>query len=101
VQGINLEGIRYIRAAQTADRARTIFFTPTASGIAKVTLEAAGLNEAEKLVVVKTEPGVLVNGELLLPLNEGQRTSVRVELAENYDGPIEISGIRIADLPEK
>lgn len=101
VHGINLQAIRYTRSPGKGSRSRTIFFTPATSGIAKVTLEAAGLNESEKLIVVKTEPGRLVNGELLLPLNEGQRTSVTVELAENYDGPIELSGIRIADLPGK
>jgi hypothetical protein len=101
VQQMNFEAVRYTRTQKNNSRERTIFFTPTASGIAKVTLEASGLNEKEKLRVVKTELGRLVNGELLLPLNEGERTSIRVELSENYDGPIEMSGIRIADLPGK
>jgi hypothetical protein len=58
-------------------------------------LEAVGINDNDKLFVVKTQPGEIVDGELLLRLEEGKRTSVRVQLSEDYDGPIEMSGICI------
>lgn len=97
---IHFDDVRHIRTPDQKENARTIYFTPSTGGIVKLTLEAVGINDNEKLFAVKTEPGRLVNGELLLPLEEGKRTSVRIELSDNYDGPIEISGIRIADSPD-
>jgi hypothetical protein len=98
-QEINFQDVRHTRAAGQKDNTRTIHFTPTASGVAKIALEAVGINDNEKLFVTKVTPGNIVNGELLLPLEEGKRVAVDVELSESYDGPVEMSGIRIADLP--
>lgn len=96
VQQIDFNGVRHTRARGEAENKRTIYFTPTAGGIAKIILEAGGLNEYEKLIVVKTNPGEVVDGELLLRLEEGKRMSVHVEFSEKYDGPIEMSAVRIA-----
>lgn len=101
VQQFHLDEVRHTRAPDQQENARTIYFTPAIGGVAKVTLEAAGINDNEKLIVVKTDQGQLVNGELLLRLEEGKRTSVRVELSEKYDGPVEMSAVRITGLPEK
>ena len=101
VPAVHFDAVRHTRTPDQKENERTIYFTPTISGIAKVTLEAVGINDNDKLFAVKTQPGKIVNGELLLPLEEGKRTSVRVQLSENYDGPIEMAGIKISDLPEK
>lgn len=98
-QEIGFQDVRHTRSAGQKDNARTIHFTPTTSGVAKIVLEAIGINDNEKLFVTKTTPGNIVNGELLLPLEEGKRVAVAVELSEGYDGPIEMSGICIAGLP--
>jgi uncharacterized membrane protein YgcG len=101
VQAMHFESIRHTRAPDQQMNGRTIHFTPAMDGIAKVTLEAVGIDNNEKLTVVHAEPGIIANGEILLRLEGGKRTAVRIELSEDYDGPIEISGLRISDLPEK
>jgi hypothetical protein len=98
-QAIQFEAMRHTRALDQPTNARTIHFTPSIDGIAKLMLEAVGLDHNEKLTVVQADPGRVANGEILLPLEGGKRTSVHVKLSENYDGPIEISGLRITDLP--
>jgi hypothetical protein len=98
-QQIDFTDVRHTRVRGETENERTIYFTPTATGVAKILLEAGGLYEPAKLIVVKAMPGEVVDGELLLRLEGGKRTSVHVELSENYDGPIEMSAVRIAGLP--
>jgi hypothetical protein len=99
VHAMHFESVRHTRAPNERKNVRTIHFTPSVDGIAKVTLEAVGIDSNEKLAVIRAEPGKIANGEILLALEGGKRTSVRVELSEDYDGPIEISGLRISDVP--
>jgi uncharacterized membrane protein YgcG len=100
-QSIQFESVRHTRAPDQQMNTRTIHFTPSIDGIAKLTLEAVGLDNNEKLTVVQADPGRVANGEVLLPLEGGKRTSIHVKLSEEYDGPIEISGLRITDLPSR
>lgn len=97
---LELNDIRHAKVADGTIGGRSIFFTPTVSGIAKITLEAAGLNDAEKIDVLKSDKGRVVQGAILIPLHENVRTSINVVVADSYEGPVELSAIRIQELPE-
>jgi hypothetical protein len=71
-QALHLQAIRHTRAPNESKNVRTIHFTPSVDGVAKVTLEAVGIDSNEKLSVVQTEPGLVANGEILLRLEGGK-----------------------------
>ncbi|MBI1254770.1 MAG: hypothetical protein GC196_10555 [Hyphomonas sp.] len=74
-----------------------IYFTPQASGVAAIRLEASGLTSPESLVVAAVETGKLVKGFLVLELVEGQRHAIGIAFDEHYDGPVEISSFALED----
>lgn len=86
--------VREIRTTRSTDgrlNKRQIYFTPLADGLATISVQASGLNEAERLVIVKADKGEVKDGKLSLALNAQLRMSVCVEFSESYDGPIEVS----------
>jgi hypothetical protein len=86
--------LKNFRTSLTADQRRDkrqLFFTPTVSGKAIVSLDAPGLNESERLEIISTDKGTVKNGKVSVPLTADQREAICVVLSEPYDGPIEIS----------
>lgn len=88
--------LRNVRSTLPPDRRlekRQIYFTPLTDGQATISVQASGLNEAERLAIVKADKGEVKNGKLHLALTAQTRTSVCVEFSESYDGPIEVSAL--------
>ena len=72
-------------------RSRKIFFTPEKSGTARLDVIAAGIAEEERRPVVAAPGHTVTKGACEIELKEGDRIAILVELAEPYEGPIEIS----------
>ena len=83
--------------AAPTGRARTIWFTPTASGKTTVRIDATGINNAERLNIASTNIGSVSAGNLIVELQEGVRVCIDLELDARYDGPIEIVASLVAE----
>jgi hypothetical protein len=88
-RAISLDDFRNVRRSGST-RARSIFFTPTESGVATITIEASGLAETADLAVSSASGAQVVNGSIKKQLAANQRTQIDLELAEAYTGPIEV-----------
>lgn len=75
----------------TSSKSRRIFFTPEKSGMARLEVIAAGIADEERLTVVDSPGHAVSRGACEIELKEGERVAVSVELAELYEGPIEVS----------
>ena len=72
---------------------RDLYFTPGKGGPIEITVQATGVNVADRLGVVGTDTGETGSGVLLLDVAEGERCSVTVSFDEPYDGPIELLAV--------
>ncbi|MCG8391922.1 MAG: hypothetical protein MI745_02470, partial [Pseudomonadales bacterium] len=72
-------------------RFRKIFFTPESSGTARLEVIAAGIADEERLPVVAAPGHAVIRGGCEIVLKEGERIAISVELAEPYEGPIEVA----------
>jgi hypothetical protein len=95
---VSLDQVRS-KIPQGADaRNRTIFFTPSVSGNAEVSVSASGLSEDVVLGLASASVGTILNGRIQTTLIKGQRTAISVIFSEPFRGPIELgaSGIPAA-----
>jgi hypothetical protein len=88
-RSIILQDFRNVRQPNSS-RSRSLFFTPTESGVAIITLEANGLADPEDLVVTSALDAQVVKGRVRKQLTANERMKIDVELAEAYTGPIEL-----------
>lgn len=88
---IKLSDFRNIVPPGASPSKRTIFFTPEEGGLAKITLDASGMNESEELVIQDAPGSILKGGEIRRNLVAGARTKIEVEFRDPYSGPIELS----------
>ncbi|MCZ0954705.1 MAG: hypothetical protein OXQ89_09955 [Rhodospirillaceae bacterium] len=72
---------------------RELYFTPGKGGPIEITVQATGVNVADRLGVVGTDTGDTGSGLLLIDVAEGERCSVTVSFDEPYDGPIELLAV--------
>lgn len=90
VRAVPLEQVRS-KIPQGADgHSRTIFFTPTSTGNAEITVSASGLSYDVALNLASASPGTATNGRVQTALVKGQRTAINVVFSEPFDGPIEL-----------
>jgi hypothetical protein len=94
---VALKEFRNVMGAAPTGRARTIWFTPTASGKTTVRIDATGINNAERLKIASTNIGSVSAGNLIVELQEGVRVCIDLELDARYDGPIEIVASLVAE----
>jgi hypothetical protein len=88
-RAISLDEFRNVSRSGST-RARSLYFTPTESGVATITIEATGLTETADLAVSSATGAQVVNGSIRKQLAANQRTQIDLELAEAYTGPIEV-----------
>ena len=87
---VPIKGLR--NTVQGGDtRSRMIFFTPEKSGPARLEVIAAGIADEENLPIVAATGHKVTKGACEIELKEGERIAISVELAEPYEGPIEVS----------
>ncbi len=88
---LKLRGLRtVIPSDDAAALKRTVWFTPTVTGLAIVQLEATGMNNGEPLPVVASSVGVIRKGKVEIDLREGERVSLQVTFDAPYAGPVEV-----------
>jgi len=88
-RSIVLQDFRNVRRPDST-RARSLYFTPSESGVATITVEATGLTETADLSVAHATDAQIVNGSIQKALTANERTRIDLELSEPYSGPIEI-----------
>lgn len=86
------------RITDAEKTSRSVFFTPCDSGQVELVIQATGVNTPEQLVVSRADIGSVSNGSVLLSVTNGERLQLNVEFDEPYDGPIEISALRTAEV---
>lgn len=91
--GFPLESIRST-VGEAGPYHRTLHFTPGADGQVVLAVEAAGLTDDVELAVLAADKGEVVNGRARVPVTAGERTTVRLVLAEPFEGPIELRGVQ-------
>lgn len=96
-QAIALAGVRN-RGADESGNKRSLFFTVDVSCAIELSVQATGINAPELLIVTGTSAGELEKGRIVLPVKGGERQHLDIAFDEPYDGPIEISAVKIGDL---
>jgi hypothetical protein len=92
---IDLEDVRNVLLDGSSSK-RKIFFTPSHSGRAVLSVSATGLQSADPLSIKLSDQGKVVAGTIELDLETGKRTALVVQLAEPYSGPIELQATGVA-----
>jgi hypothetical protein len=72
---------------------RRIFFTSDESCRAQLRISASGLSDKEDLFLKSSNEGKIEKGKLSIDLKAGERKSLDIEFAEEYEGPIELVAI--------
>ncbi len=70
---------------------RTVYFTPAEGGAARITIAAAGIDDAQPIEVEASDAGTVSDGQILIDLRENERSKVNVRFSRPYGGPIELS----------
>ena len=91
--GFPLESIRST-VGEAGPHHRTLHFTPGADGQVVLAVEAAGLTDDVELAVLAVDNGEVVNGRARVPVTAGERVTLRLILAEPFEGPIELRGVQ-------
>lgn len=91
VKSFSISHLRSRREPTGGEYSHTVFFTPEESGVATISIEAAGLTSAASLEISGSDGGVIESGAIKIELVAGERKGIGVNFAENYEGPIEIS----------
>lgn len=99
VRPVGLYEVRHTPSPDRKPNRRTVYFTPDTSGIANITFEASGVNNSEKLDVIGADKGKPIMGSLWVAVEEGKRNALNIEFAVDYDGPVEMTAVRVADAP--
>lgn len=68
---------------------RRLFFTAPVKGTIRLTVDAAGLSNPDRLTITSVKGGTLVNEAIEVPCNKGQRIVLDVQFDAPYAGPIE------------
>lgn len=87
-ESIALANVRNLRNSKRPAE-RTIFFTPSASGLVVLQLSAPGISAPEVLNVASTTRGSTHDGRLQLQVHEGERVRIEVTFAIGYTGPLD------------
>lgn len=87
---LNISGIRNIFVNEEGKKFRRIFFTSPLTCQARIAIQATGINDVEDLKLESARVATIYDNKAILDVTEGQRASFDVEIAENYQGPIEI-----------
>ena len=97
---VPLAATRVCGIAAAGGYAHEMHFTPQASGSAEITVAASGLTTVSELPVASAGSGKVEKGRVRLDLEAGRRVSVRFNLSETFNGPMELSGILVAESAE-
>jgi hypothetical protein len=89
VNEIILSDFRNVRSPRDG-RARSLYFTPSESGTATISIEATGLASSEDVAVKSASGSQVLNGRIRRHFNANERTRIDIEFAEPYSGPIEL-----------
>lgn len=89
-KNVSLNNVRNVIPLKGGEHKRSIWFTPDDDGNISIAVFAAGINSNDKLVVAESSLGEVINGEVVLSVNSGQRCSFKISLTENFTGPIEL-----------
>ena len=76
-------------------RSRLLHFTPQVDGPVKLSIVATGVNAPETLRITTADLGSVTEGGLALTTRSGERCTVRITFDEDYDGPLEITAVKI------
>lgn len=92
---VELDEVRNVTGRDGAGqpRLRTLHFSPAVDGRISLTISATGLNDPEPLRLSESDVGAVAGDVLTLDAVAGQRQTVRVVLAEPYDGPVELTAV--------
>lgn len=71
-------------------KARRIFFNSAINGQLKISIYAAGLSTTEKLSIVTTDMGKIINSDIYLDCKKNSRNQINLEFETEYIGPIEL-----------
>lgn len=85
--------LRELRNVMSDDSAlgRTVWFTPDASGVAVMRLDATGVSSSTRLIVRSTNPGAVFSGDIHVDLVKDVRMRIDIEFDAPYAGPIEVA----------
>jgi hypothetical protein len=84
-----LNEVRY--AASGDAKARILFFTSDEGGVATISVEATGINDAVPLTVIAADGAEVTGGRLRRQVTAGERVRIALDFDEPYTGPIEVS----------
>jgi hypothetical protein len=85
-----IDDVRNIYLNEDDTLLRRIFFTSTKTCKAQLDIRASGINDVEYLTLTSARNAIISDNRIIVDVKEGQRTHIDVEIAENYQGPIEL-----------
>jgi hypothetical protein len=89
-ESVPLDDFRNVLPVPNSRRTRRLFFTPGKTCFGTLIVQASGLDSPARLEIVAATLGEAKQGALTMALKSGERVSVDVELADDYDGPLEL-----------
>lgn len=89
-QSSPIANARSVPSASNSPNARTIHFTPTATGTISLVVRAAGLSGEADLKIIAASHGEILDGGLSLGVIGDQRVSLDVTFDEEFIGPIDL-----------
>lgn len=92
--------LRNTQDAEDPGRKRRLYLTPGDSGRARLTVIAAGMNDNERLPITDIEGGHMEEGSACIEVTEGERLDAVVTFAREFDGPIEVHLVPVAEREE-
>lgn len=79
---------------------RRIFFTSPVTCLAHLSIQVTGINNVEEIKLVSARSAEIRNNQAVVEVTKDDRVVLDVEIAENYNGPIEISAYTTEVLDE-
>lgn len=73
---------------------RVLHFSPEVDGEIELSVEATGVNSAERLTLLSADQGTLEKGKVILDVGAGNRCSLLITFDEPYEGPIEVIAVK-------
>lgn len=84
-----LEGVRNVPVGDP--KARVVYFTCPETGVATLSVEATGINEAVPLAIISADNAEVKVGRVRRQVAAGERVRILLGFDEAYTGPLEIS----------
>lgn len=91
-----LSNIRNVTNQNNKSMVRTLWFTPSETADLELSLQAIGIDRNIQLSIAESSLGDVVNGNVRLSVDSGQRVKLKVRIDDDQGGPINLFGSVVA-----